>query len=116
MLVAVNDLSAADRVEGALVGAGYEVCGVARTVAEAVGLGRAHRPQLAVIDLRLADGGLGTDIVAQLRNGGRLGVLYVGENLHQFDGLAVGDACIATPCNTGDLLCALWTVGRGWRP
>lgn len=116
VLVAENALSAADRVKEALVGAGYEVCGVACTVAEAVLLGRAHRPDLAVIALQFADGGLGTDIVAQLRKNGRVHVLYVGENLHQFNGLAAGDACIAKPYDTSDLLRALKIVERGWRP
>ena len=43
-----------------------EVCGIARTVAEAVELGLRHKPDLAVIDLRLADGELGTEVAALL--------------------------------------------------
>jgi len=60
VLIAEDDLMIADLAEDMLVGQGYEVCGIARTVPEAVALGRQHRPDLAVIDLRLADGGLGT--------------------------------------------------------
>jgi ActR/RegA family two-component response regulator len=105
----------ADTIAEALVGAGYEVCGVARTVSEGVALGRAVRPDLAVVDIRLADGGLGTEIVAQLRDGGRLGVLYESGYINQPIELAAGDACIAKPYCTKDLLCALKIVERGWR-
>lgn len=56
----------ADMVELLLVDAGYEVCGIARTVAEAVALTQRHKPDLAVIDVRLADDDLGTEIAVQL--------------------------------------------------
>jgi response regulator of citrate/malate metabolism len=62
VLIAEDDLMIADMAEEMLVERGYEVCGIARTVAEAVALGRLHKPHLAVIDLRLADGGLGTEV------------------------------------------------------
>jgi ActR/RegA family two-component response regulator len=53
VLIAEDDLTMiADR--------GYKVYGVARTVPEAVALAQLHKPDLAVLDLRLADGGLGT--------------------------------------------------------
>jgi DNA-binding response OmpR family regulator len=80
VLIAEDDLMIADMVEQILVDAGYEVCGIARTVAEGVGLGRRHKPDLAVLDLRLAGGGLGTEIAAQLCGLGKLGVLYLSAN------------------------------------
>ena len=43
-------------VEAALVDAGYEVCGVATSEAEAVALAYSIHPQLAVVDVRLAPG------------------------------------------------------------
>ena len=52
----------ADMCEDVLVEHGYEVCGIGCTVAQAVTLGRCHRPDIAIIDLRLADGGLGADV------------------------------------------------------
>lgn len=70
VLIAEDDLMIADLAEEILVDEGYEVCGIARTVAEAVILAHQHKP---VLDLRLADGGLGTEIAAQLRPLGRLG-------------------------------------------
>ena len=65
VLIAEDDLMIADMIEEVLLDAGYEVCGIARTVAEAVALGHRHRPDLAIIDMRLADNGIGTDIVVE---------------------------------------------------
>ena len=66
VLIAEDELMIADMLEEILVEHGYEVCGIARTVAEGIALGRLHKPDLAIIDLRLADGGFGTEIAAQL--------------------------------------------------
>ena len=54
VLIAEDDLMIADLAEEILIDAGYEVCGIARTVAEAVALAHKHKPDLAVLDFRLA--------------------------------------------------------------
>jgi DNA-binding response OmpR family regulator len=111
VLIVEDDLMLSDTVEETLVEEGYEVCGIARTVPEALSLGRQHRPDLAVIDLRLADGGLGTDIVKQLRPLGRFGVLYATGNQPQvFLTSAYGDACLVKPYRSADLLRSLEIV------
>jgi DNA-binding response OmpR family regulator len=111
VLIAEDDLMIADMTEQLLVAEGYEVCGIARTVAEGVALGRLHMPDLAVIDLRLADGGLGTAIASQLGTLGRLGVLYATGNTSQLMLTAAnGDACIAKPYRPVDLLRGLEIV------
>jgi CheY-like chemotaxis protein len=105
VLIAEDDLMIADLAEEILVGAGYEVCGIARTVAEAIALAHQHKPDLAVLDLRLADGGLGTEIAARLLPLGRLGVLYATGNISQVMlTTADGDACISKPYSSADLL------------
>lgn len=105
VLIAEDDLLIADMAEEILTDNGYEVCGIARTVADAVALGRLHRPELALIDLRLADGGLGTQIVAQLAPLGRLGVLYATGNISQVNLTAAnGDACLVKPYGNDDLV------------
>jgi CheY-like chemotaxis protein len=109
VLIAEDDLIIADMIEETLIEHGYEVCGIARTVAEAVALGLRHRPDLAVIDLRLADGGLGTEVAAQLTALGRLGVLYATGNMAQII-LTDGDACLAKPYSRADLLRGLEIV------
>ena len=111
VLIAEDDLIIADMAEEILVEGGYEVCGIARTVAEGLALGRRHKPDLALIDMRLADGGLGTEIAAQLSAFGRLGVLYAtGNALHVMQNASEGDACIVKPYSTVDLLRALEVV------
>jgi CheY-like chemotaxis protein len=113
VLIAEDDLIIADMAEEFLVGCGYVVCGIARTVDEAVALGLRHRPDLLVLDVRLADGGLGTDIPGRLTALGRIGVLYATGNMHyllQSD--ADGDACISKPYRFADLRRALEIVSE----
>jgi CheY-like chemotaxis protein len=111
VLIAEDDLIIADMAEEMLIDHGYEVCGIARTVAAAVTLARLHKPDLAVIDLRLADGGLGTEIAAQLGALTRLGILYATGNMAQIILTATdGDACLAKPYRGADLLRSLAIV------
>ena len=111
VLIAEDDLMIADMIEEILVNDGYEVCGIARTVGEAVELGRRHKPDLAVLDLRLADGGLGTEIAAQLSGLDHLGVLYATGNAAQVHLTAInGHACLTKPYVADDLLRGLKIV------
>ena len=111
VLIAEDDLMIADMVEEILLNSGYEVCGIARTVAEAVALGRDHLPDLAILDMRLADGGLGTQIAAELGGLGRIGILYASGNMSQIVLTAAdGDACLAKPYRPSDLLQSLQIV------
>jgi DNA-binding response OmpR family regulator len=110
VLIAEDDLMIADLIEDCLIEAGYVTCGIARTVPEGVALGRLHRPDLAIIDMRLADGGLGSEIVTQLHDGPRIGVLYASGNINHVIDVADGDACICKPYQTRDLLRALKIV------
>jgi DNA-binding response OmpR family regulator len=64
VMIAEDDLLMADMLEEVLVANGYEVCGIARTVEEGVELGDRCKPDLAILDIRLAEGGLGMDIAA----------------------------------------------------
>jgi CheY-like chemotaxis protein len=111
VMIAEDDLIIADMAEDVLVSHGYEVCGIARTVAEAVALARLRKPDLAVIDLRLANRELGTAIAAELRGNGRLGILYATGNMSQVVLTAAdGDACLAKPYRPTDLLRGLQIV------
>jgi CheY-like chemotaxis protein len=111
VVIAEDDLMIADMAEEMLVKSGYEVCGIARTVREAVALCRLHKPDLALIDLRLADGGLGTEIAPQLDGPGKLGVLYAtGNAWHPVLTTADGHACLAKPYRRADLARSLEIV------
>jgi two-component system, response regulator PdtaR len=112
VLIAEDDLMIGDLTGDVLVEQGYEVCGIARTVAEAVVLAWRHKPDLAVIDLRLAEGGLGTEIVAQLAGDfGTLGILYATAHVGQvMQNAAGGHACLAKPYSPANLLRSLEIV------
>jgi DNA-binding response OmpR family regulator len=113
VLIAEDDLMIADMAEEMLVERGYEVCGIARTVTEAVELGRRHKPDLAIIDLRLADGGLGTEIAAQWDTLDRPGVLYASGNVSTVMLTAAdGQACLVKPYRSVDLLRSLEIVAE----
>lgn len=111
VLIAEDDLMIADMAEQFLVTSGYEVCGIARTVPDAVALAWAHKPDLALIDLRLADGGMGTEIAAKLAPFVGLGILYASGNTSQLVLTARdGHACLTKPYRADDLLRALALV------
>jgi DNA-binding response OmpR family regulator len=108
VLIAENDLLLADLLEEDLIRAGYEVCGIARTVEEGVALSSRHDPDLALLDLRLASGGLGTEIAAQLDREGGMGILYATGNSDQIHlTTADGDACLVKPYRSEDVVRAL---------
>jgi CheY-like chemotaxis protein len=111
VLLAEDDVMIADMNEEILIAAGYEVCGIARTVTEAIALGRLHSPDLAVLDLRLADGGLGTEVAAQLHTHGKIGILFATGN-KSFVTLtsADGEACLSKPYRNSDLIISLRIV------
>jgi DNA-binding response OmpR family regulator len=111
VLIVEDDLLIADCTEEFLARSGYEVCGIARTVDEAVDLGRRHQPDLILLDLRLADGGFGTQVAAALTALGRIGVLYATGNISQFAlDMTDGDACIVKPYSSSDLVRSLEIV------
>src|SRR6476660_5355706 len=54
---------------------GYEVCGIARTAMEAVDIAERNRPDLALVDVALADGSCGLSAARDIS--GRLGIPVV---------------------------------------
>jgi DNA-binding response OmpR family regulator len=111
VLIVEDDLMLADFAEEILVEHGYEISGIARTVAEAIAIARRSRPDLVILDLRLADGGLGTEVASQLPPSGRPGILYVTGNMSQV-ALIHGDACLAKPYRSADLVRGLEVVAE----
>jgi len=113
VLIAEDDLMIADMAEEFLFQRGYDVCGIARTVDEAVALARLHKPDLVVIDMRLADGGLGTQVAAELKLLPHLGILYASGNLSQIILTAAnGHACLSKPYRGTDLVRGLEIVSN----
>lgn len=113
VLIVEDDLMIAEMTEDFLVGCGYEVCGIARTVDEAVVSALRLHPDLLVLDVRLADGGLGTEIPGRLTSLGRIGVLYATGNMRQLLQYgAPGDACLSKPYSFADLRRSLEIVAQ----
>ena len=111
VLIVEDDLMIADLIEDILVDNGYEVCGIARTADEAVALGRQHTPDLAILDLHLADGSLGTEVAAGLRDLPHLGILYATGNAPLLmKHAAYGHACLGKPYRDEELLRSLEIV------
>ncbi len=113
VLIVEDDFMIADWLEEVLVAAGYEVCGIAGTVAAAIALGKQHRPDLGVIDVRLAQGGRGTEVAAALRRHGGFGVLYAtGNTVYPVLSSAQGEGCIVKPYSGETLIAALHIVAE----
>jgi DNA-binding response OmpR family regulator len=111
IIIVEDDYMISDMTEQALVQHGYDVCGTARTVDKAVALARLHKPDLILLDLRLAEGGLGTEVAAQLGLVEGLGILYATGNVSQVSlSSADGHACLVKPYRTKNLLRGLEIV------
>ncbi|GEP53873.1 response regulator [Reyranella soli] len=112
VLIAEDELMIADLLEETLIMSGYEVCGIARTVEEAVALADLHKPDLAVLDVRLAQGSRGPDIARRLGSRETIGILYAtGEDARSSTlTLADGSASIAKPYHVEDVARALVIV------
>ena len=111
VMIAEDDLLLADMLEEALIKGGYEVCGIADTVEKAVELGERHKPDLAVLDIRLAKGGLGTDIPARLNRPASMGVLFASGQVGQMSLTKTdGDALITKPYRSEDIIRGLKIV------
>jgi DNA-binding response OmpR family regulator len=110
VLIVEDDLMIADLLEEAVLDGGYEVCGIARTVAEAVELCMLHQPALAIIDVRLAEG-KGTEISALLGSPCKFGILYATGTIDPVV-LAAADGIgyLSKPYRPGDIIPALRIV------
>jgi DNA-binding response OmpR family regulator len=113
VLIVEDDLSIADLLRSALEAEGYCVSGIARTVDEAIGSAAEHEPDFAVIDLRLADGGLGSAVGIHLRNSTSSGILFSTGNSSDISlTRAEGDAMMIKPYRMRDVGRALAIIGQ----
>ncbi|MGD0103085.1 MAG: response regulator [Rhodopila sp.] len=109
VLIVEDDLMIADLLQEALEADGYHVTGIARTVKEAVQSAEQHHADVAVVDIRLANGDLGTDVAAHLREKTTTRVMFSTGNSNDLDQIArYGDAVMTKPYRLSD-------VGRGLR-
>jgi two-component system, response regulator PdtaR len=80
VLVVEDDAIAAMDLEETLEKLGYAVCGLAATASQAVRTAEAERPDLVLMDIRLADGSNGIDAAAEIRE--RLGIPSLSVTAH----------------------------------
>jgi DNA-binding response OmpR family regulator len=108
VLIAEDDLNVASALAEVVVNAGYCLCGIARTVEEAIDLGETQKPHVAVLDLRLADSRSSTEVAARLTSLGNVGILYTTANISRFALTdADGHACLTKPYSSKTLLRSL---------
>jgi DNA-binding NarL/FixJ family response regulator len=101
-------------VADALVEAGYEVCGVAESAAAAIALAVEHRPELAIVDVRLAGNRDGIDTAEELMRLQPIRVLYATANCSDVRRRAkVGEGCLSKPYRVEWLIAALKIVEGG---
>jgi len=111
VLVVEDSVLLADMIEDFLISGGYEVCGIACTIAEAVLLADLHKPDLGVFDYRLSNGELSSQIRPLLQDKTRMGILFAsGDALDTILSDADGEAYIQKPYGGNDLLKALAAV------
>jgi DNA-binding response OmpR family regulator len=118
VLIVEDEFLIALDMEAALQDAGYSVCGIAATRAEALALAQADRPDIALVDLHLADGVTGPSVGAALVDQGTR-VIFVTANPALVVGRVAGALGVLTkPADTGTLLDVVgWAaLGAGQTP
>ena len=111
VLIIEDDLLIADMLADVLHGDEFGVCGIARTVENALTLAAQHRPQLAVVDVRLAKGGLGTTVAPVLMAQYNTGILYTTGNMDALS-KASGQASLLKPFRLQDVKRALHVIAE----
>lgn len=80
ILIVEDEFLIALELESLLQDAGHDVVGIAASSKEAVALGREHSPDLAFVDIHLADGLTGIDVARELSNRQHVTVLFMTAN------------------------------------
>jgi two-component system, response regulator PdtaR len=112
VMIVEDDLLIADLYAETIGKSGdYDVCCIARTIAAAVACAKKHEPDLALIDVRLAHGELGTDIAKLIDT--KIAILYsTGNTERVMKSGILGEACLGKPYSTLDLLRGLRIVAE----
>jgi DNA-binding response OmpR family regulator len=110
VLIVEDDLLIADMVEDRLLMDGFDVCGIATNIEEGLAMATEFEPNVAIVDVRLADGDLGTTLGMALQQlkmnrSGAIAILYATGNIDLVtrDAAVVGEACLKKPYNLENL-------------
>ena len=81
VLIVEDDVYIALYLKQLVIDFGYEVCAIASTSAAAVGLAARHRPDIAIMDIRLARGDSGLDVARELHTAFGMRCIFLSGNL-----------------------------------
>ena len=112
ILVVEDEGLVALEIETFLAGAGHDIVGTAAHRASALALARAERPDLALVDVRLANGDNGLDLAAELTTLGVPVLLATGNCPPAALGRAVALGCLHKPFDEHQLLAAVEVAVR----
>ncbi len=114
VLIVEDEALVALTLEDVLIEAGYVVCGVADRPTQALEIARVLEPELAIIDVRLADGGNGIVLAELLAAEMPVRMLFATGNPAEVRACAsAGHGCLAKPFQAEALLAALAAVQFG---
>jgi CheY-like chemotaxis protein len=83
VLIVEDEFIIAMHIEMMVADFGHEVCAVAVSAGDAVASAAAHRPDVALMDLRLADGSSGIDAARELYGKQALRCIILSANLEE---------------------------------
>lgn len=118
LLIIEDEALVAMLVEDALTLHGHRVIGIADTVAAAMSLAEAERPDLALCDVKLADGDSGLTAAQLLADRG-IPCIFLSGNCPERGGHPLVIGCIAKPFRAGTLGAAVraaYCAVQGDRP
>ena len=105
ILIVEDDVPISELLRESLEAGGHRVCEIARTLDEAMEEAERHRPDYVLVDVHLADGGLGTNLVRRLRETQNVGVLFSTGNADDRSFAALnGDAVMTKPYSMRDAI------------
>ena len=117
VLIVEDEALVALTLEDALVDAGFTVCGIADRPADALALARTTTIDIAVVDVRLAEGGDGIAQASARQEIGSMLILFATGNPQEVRNRAtVGHGCLTKPFEAEWLLAAIAAVREGTEP
>lgn len=83
VLIVKDEVVIASYLEVLVLSLGYEVCAIATNAPEAVESAATHKPDVALMDIRLAHGGSGIDAAREIYSREGLRCIFVSANLDE---------------------------------
>ena len=117
MLIVEDEALVALTIEDILLEAGFTVCGICDRPSRALALASSTPIDIAIVDVRLADGGDGIGLASALAETGSMLILFATGNPDEVRERArVGDGCLTKPFEAEWLLTAIAAVRAGIEP